>query len=68
MLGAAGLGDLGDHFPDTDPAWAGADSFEMLRSVVERAADVGWRPVNGDCTVVWRRRSSRRTGRRWPSG
>ena len=52
VLGAAGLGDLGDHFPDNDPAWAGADSIELLRSVVAAAADAGWRPVNGDCTVV----------------
>jgi 2-C-methyl-D-erythritol 2,4-cyclodiphosphate synthase len=52
VLGAAALGDLGDHFPDTDPAWAGADSLDILRGAVARAADAGWRPVNGDCTVV----------------
>jgi 2-C-methyl-D-erythritol 2,4-cyclodiphosphate synthase len=52
VLGAAGLGDLGDHFPDDDPAWSGADSIELLRAVVTAAAGAGWRPVNGDCTVV----------------
>jgi 2-C-methyl-D-erythritol 2,4-cyclodiphosphate synthase len=52
VLGAAGLGDLGDHFPDSDPAWAGADSIELLRSAVAKAAGAGWRPVNADCTVV----------------
>jgi 2-C-methyl-D-erythritol 2,4-cyclodiphosphate synthase len=52
VLGAAGLGDIGDHFPDTDPAWAGADSIELLRAVVDKAAAAGLRPVNADCTVV----------------
>jgi 2-C-methyl-D-erythritol 2,4-cyclodiphosphate synthase len=52
VLGAAGLGDLGRHMPDTDPAWAGADSLDILRRVVELAADAGWVPVNADCTVV----------------
>jgi 2-C-methyl-D-erythritol 2,4-cyclodiphosphate synthase len=52
VLGAAGLGDLGDHFPDTDPVWAGADSLDLLRATVAKAAAAGWRPVNADCTVV----------------
>src|SRR5438270_6293305 len=52
LLGAAGLGDLGDHFPDTDPAWAGADSLGLLGRVVEQVAASGWRPANVDCTVV----------------
>lgn len=52
ILGASGLGDLGEHFPDTDPAWAGADSVELLRSVVAKATAAGFRVVNGDCTVV----------------
>ena len=52
VLGAAGLGDLGEHFPDTDPAWANADSIELLRAVVAKAAASGFRVVNGDCTVV----------------
>ncbi|MEO6121418.1 MAG: 2-C-methyl-D-erythritol 2,4-cyclodiphosphate synthase [Acidimicrobiales bacterium] len=52
LLGAAGLGDLGLHFPDTDPQWAGADSVALLVEVVRRVAAAGWRPVNADCTVV----------------
>jgi 2-C-methyl-D-erythritol 2,4-cyclodiphosphate synthase len=55
LLGAAGLGDLGDHFPDTDPAWAGADSLSLLAQVVGRVADAGWRPSNVDCAVVLER-------------
>ena len=56
LLGAAGLGDIGMHFPDTDPRWAGADSIEMLRHVVDvlLAADA-WVPVNIDCAVVCER-------------
>jgi len=52
VLGAAGLGDLGRHMPDTDAQWAGADSLGILRRVVALAADAGWSPVNADCTVV----------------
>ena len=52
VLGAAGLGDLGDHFPDTDPAWAGADSMALLAEVVSRAGAAGWEVVNVDATVV----------------
>ena len=52
ILGAAGLGDLGDHFPDTDPAWAGADSLGLLHEVVRLAAVAGWVLVNVDATVV----------------
>jgi len=52
LLGAASLGDLGDHFPDSDPAWAGADSLDLLARVVDKVAASGWRPVNVDCTVV----------------
>jgi 2-C-methyl-D-erythritol 2,4-cyclodiphosphate synthase len=52
VLGAAGLGDIGEHFPDTDPQWAGADSIDLLRAVVEKTAAAGYRPVNADCTVV----------------
>jgi len=52
VLGAAGLGDLGRHMPDTDDRWAGADSLDMLRRVVVLAAGAGWTPVNADCTVV----------------
>ncbi|HXA34329.1 MAG TPA: 2-C-methyl-D-erythritol 2,4-cyclodiphosphate synthase [Acidimicrobiales bacterium] len=52
LLGAAGLGDIGRHFPDTDPQWAGADSMTLLTRVVELVAEAGWAPVNADCTVV----------------
>jgi 2-C-methyl-D-erythritol 2,4-cyclodiphosphate synthase len=52
ILGAAGLGDLGRHAPDTDEQWAGADSLAILALVVERARAAGWTVVNGDCTVV----------------
>lgn len=52
VLGAAGLGDLGRHMPDTDPRWSGADSMGILASVVEMARRAGWSPLNADCTVV----------------
>jgi 2-C-methyl-D-erythritol 2,4-cyclodiphosphate synthase len=55
LLGAAGLGDIGEHFPDTDPAWAGADSMALLAEVVKMLADAGWRVVNVDCSVVCER-------------
>lgn len=55
LLGAARLGDLGQHFPDTDPAWAGADSMELLGEVLRKVASAGLRPVNADCTVVLER-------------
>jgi 2-C-methyl-D-erythritol 2,4-cyclodiphosphate synthase len=52
VLGAAGLGDLGRHAPDTDPAWSGADSMALLAQVVDLARSAGWAVVNADCTVV----------------
>lgn len=52
LLGAAALGDLGQHFPDTDPAWAGADSLAILAGVVGLLAGAGWSVGNVDCTVV----------------
>ena len=52
VLGAAGLGDLGDHFPDTDPQWAGADSLSLLAEVVRLAGEQGWTVVNVDATVM----------------
>jgi len=52
LLGAAGLGDIGQHFPDTDPALAGADSIDLLRRAVADVRAAGWAPGNVDCTVV----------------
>jgi len=52
LLGAAGLGDIGVHFPDTDPRWAGADSVALLAEVARLVRAEGWRPANVDCTVV----------------
>ena len=52
LLGAAGLGDIGEHFPDDDPQWAGADSIELLRRIARLLLADGWRPVNADLTVV----------------
>ncbi|MBQ5951334.1 MAG: 2-C-methyl-D-erythritol 2,4-cyclodiphosphate synthase [Lachnospiraceae bacterium] len=52
LLGAAALGDIGAHFPDTDPAYAGADSLELLARVRCCLEENGFRPVNVDATVV----------------
>ncbi len=52
LLGAAGLGDLGSHFPDSDPKWRDSDSTRLLAEVVRLAAADGWRVVNVDCSVV----------------
>jgi 2-C-methyl-D-erythritol 4-phosphate cytidylyltransferase/2-C-methyl-D-erythritol 2,4-cyclodiphosphate synthase len=52
LLGSAGLGDLGSHFPDTDDRWRGADSMALLAEVVRMLAAEGWRAVNVDCSVV----------------
>ena len=52
LLGAAGLGDIGQHFPDDDPALAGADSLELLRRATAEVRAAGWSPGNVDCTVV----------------
>lgn len=52
ILGAAGLGDLGDHFPDTDERWRGADSLDLLAACVDLARAAGWTLANADCTVV----------------
>ncbi|MCK0715565.1 2-C-methyl-D-erythritol 2,4-cyclodiphosphate synthase [Chromohalobacter sarecensis] len=52
LLGACGLGDIGHHFPDTDAAWAGADSRELLRRVHDQVAAKGYRIVNLDTTVI----------------
>ena len=55
LLGAAGLGDIGEHFPDTDPQWAGADSIELLRVVVALVGDAGHPVANVDTTVLMER-------------
>jgi 2-C-methyl-D-erythritol 2,4-cyclodiphosphate synthase len=52
LLGAAGLGDIGRHFPDTDLAFAGADSMRLLAEAAQRVAAAGWQIVNIDSTVV----------------
>jgi len=52
ILGAAALGDLGRHFPDTDPRWAGADSMELLAACVAMARERGYDLGNVDATVV----------------
>jgi 2-C-methyl-D-erythritol 2,4-cyclodiphosphate synthase len=52
VLGAVGLGDLGRHFPDTDPVWEGANSVALLTEVVRMAAEQGFVGANADCTVI----------------
>jgi len=51
VLGAAGLGDIGRHFPDTDPHYSGADSRVLLRAAMQKVTAAGWRVVNVDATV-----------------
>ncbi len=51
LLGAAGLGDIGEHYPDTDPRWSGLDSGRLLAEVVAQVASGGWRTVNCDVVV-----------------
>ena len=55
LLGAAGLGDIGRHFPDTDAAWKDADSMELLRDVVGRGRGAGFELVHVDATVMLER-------------
>jgi 2-C-methyl-D-erythritol 2,4-cyclodiphosphate synthase len=52
LLGSVSLGDLGKHFPDTDPRWRDASSLDLLRQVVQRVRDAGYSAVNCDCTVI----------------
>lgn len=52
VLGAAGLGDIGRHFPDTDPTFKGADSVVLLQEAVRRVAQAGWVVGNVDSTIV----------------
>lgn len=51
ILGAVGLGDIGRHFPDTDPTYKGADSRVLLRAAVQKISQKGWKVVNIDATV-----------------
>jgi 2-C-methyl-D-erythritol 2,4-cyclodiphosphate synthase len=52
LLGAAGLGDIGEHFPDTDPRWAGADSLALLRHAAALVVAEGWSVADVDTSVV----------------
>ena len=52
VLGAACLGDIGRHFPDTDPRWEGADSLELLEKAVGLVRGAGFQVANVDCTVI----------------
>ncbi|ALM54523.1 2-C-methyl-D-erythritol 2,4-cyclodiphosphate synthase [Halomonas huangheensis] len=52
LLGACALGDIGHHFPDTDPAWRGADSRDLLRQVMTSVAEQGYRVANLDATLM----------------
>jgi 2-C-methyl-D-erythritol 2,4-cyclodiphosphate synthase len=55
LLGAAALGDIGELFPDTDPANRGRDSAAMLRTAMDRVTAAGWRLVNLDCVIFAQR-------------
>lgn len=55
LLGAVALGDIGMHFPDTDPRWKGADSLQFLAHALNLAREQGFRPVNIDSTVILER-------------
>lgn len=52
LLGAAAIGDIGQHFPDTDPAYKGADSRQLLRKVVDLLRQAGWSVSNVDSTIL----------------
>ena len=55
LLGAAGLGDIGKHFPDTDPQYKGADSLKLLQIVAQRVKEAGYRVSNIDVTMIAQR-------------
>jgi 2-C-methyl-D-erythritol 2,4-cyclodiphosphate synthase len=55
LLGAAALGDIGMHFPDSDPQWKGAGSLQFLRHALEQVRRQGYRPLNVDATVILER-------------
>ncbi len=52
LLGAAGKGDIGTHFPDTDESYRGSDSIQLLETVLSMLTDNGWKPVNADITLL----------------
>ena len=52
LLGAAALGDIGQHFPDTDPRFKGANSVELLKAVQKKLSELGWHIINVDSTVI----------------
>ena len=52
LLGAAGLGDIGQHFPDTDERWRDANSLDLLRAAVQQLSDAGHKPANIDATLA----------------
>jgi 2-C-methyl-D-erythritol 2,4-cyclodiphosphate synthase len=52
LLGAAALGDIGWHFPDTSPTYRGADSRELLRATAKKVAEAGYKIVNVDATII----------------
>src|SRR5512137_1418376 len=52
LLGAAGRGDIGQHFPDTDPQWHNADSAKLLQTIMEEGQAAGWRVGNLDATII----------------
>ncbi len=52
LLGAAALGDIGKHFPDTDPSYEGADSLVLLKKVCELVSEKGYKAVNIDATII----------------
>lgn len=55
LLGAAGLGDIGKHFPDSDPTYKGADSLKLLDHVIALVSDLGWTVGNVDATIIAQR-------------
>jgi 2-C-methyl-D-erythritol 2,4-cyclodiphosphate synthase len=55
LLGAGGLGDIGEHFPDTDERWRDADSMKLLAHVLDLLGERGMTPHNVDCTIVLER-------------
>ncbi|MDR2731476.1 MAG: 2-C-methyl-D-erythritol 2,4-cyclodiphosphate synthase [Treponema sp.] len=52
LLGAAGLGDIGELFPPNDPQWKDADSIKLMQSVYSRVKNSGWQLVNLDCVII----------------